>query len=270
MTAVHTQSLFIQGIVIKRSALGENDQIFTLYSHELGKIKAAARGSLKPKSPFRGILEPFHQIQAEIVHSNRSSLYRLQSAEVIGRPSAFMGNLTALHTAYLILECLDRYCEPENPNSALYQETIFVLGRINRDPEHAGYWVRCFCFRFFALSGYAMEWFRCTRCGLERAPERSAYCLAEAGGVICSRCTGSDESRSDWIVESDVLGLAAAAADGNPVPVENLSIERIRMFEQRTDRLIRDIFGHYLDGVPRTLLMLEDISKPPPELPAGS
>ncbi len=257
MTAVQIHSVSVQGIVLRRSPLGENDQIFTIYTHQLGKIRAAARGSTKPKSSLRGILELFHQIQADLIHTNKSSLYRFETAEVIGRPAGFLRHLTALHSAYLILECLDRYCEPENANPELYQEVISVLSRINQLPDHAGYFVRCFCFRFFMLSGYAIRWSTCVRCERSRPPDRSAYCIPEAGGVVCSNCASSDDARKEWIVEADVLKLAAAAADGHPVPTDQFDPDMEKLFDKRSDRLIREIFAHYLDGVPKTLMMLE-------------
>ncbi|MBN1878767.1 DNA repair protein RecO [bacterium] len=260
---MHTQAVSVQGLVLRRSPLGESDQIFTLFTYELGKIKAAARGSLKPKNPLRGILEPFHQVQAHLVHSDRSSLYRFQSAEVIGRPSTFLNHLTALHTAYLVLECLDRYCEPENANPELYEATIAALGQVNREPDRAGYFIRCFCFRFFTLSGYAMDWHHCARCNRQRPPDRSAFCLPAAGGVVCSSCASPDEARKEWIVESDVLALASRAAAGESIRSETVDQQTESIFERRSDRLIREIFSHYLDGIPRSLLMMEKLETSP-------
>ena len=94
----------IRGIVLRRSPLGEADQIITLFSDQLGKIRASARGSLRPKSVWRGRFEPFNQVEAEIFRSSKSSLYRFNYADVIHRPKTLVGRLTALNTAFLILE----------------------------------------------------------------------------------------------------------------------------------------------------------------------
>src|SRR4030042_4942105 len=54
-----------EGIVLKRSRFREADSIVTLYTPRYGKIRAVAKGALRPKSKLRGHVEPliYSQIQ---------------------------------------------------------------------------------------------------------------------------------------------------------------------------------------------------------------
>ena len=48
----------INGVVLKKRSIGENDAIVTLLTEELGIIEAAARGVKRPKSKLNGALQP--------------------------------------------------------------------------------------------------------------------------------------------------------------------------------------------------------------------
>lgn len=257
MPGVHTRTETIRGLVLRRSPLGEYDQIITVYTRQLGKIRAIARGSLRTRSIWQGKFEPFHQIEAGIFRSGKSSLYRFGHAEVIGRPKGFLGHLTALNTAYLLLECLDAYCESEYPNRDLYRESVAALARINRNADFAAYFMLCFCFRFFVLSGYGMTLSHCARCGRERAVTKSAFCIPAAGGVLCSECATGEQKIKEWIVQPDVLQLAWLAAAGKPVRPDTLDEAIVNKYCVTSLRLVREMFSHHLDGVPKTLKMIE-------------
>jgi DNA repair protein RecO (recombination protein O) len=259
MSAVRARLEKIHGIVLKRSPLGESDQIISLYTLEFGKIRAVASGSLRIKSKWCGKFEPFYQVNAEILHSDKSTLYRFSHADVGGRPAVLLANLTALHAAYVILECLDKYCEQNSSNPDLYRESLLVLGRMNKYPEHAGYYTRCFCLRFFALSGYALSISNCSFCNRERPVNRSAYCFPSGGGVICSNCATDDQKKPEWNIPSAVLNLAFAATNGKPEDPRVLDQALIKRFNTFTIRLLREMFSYYMEAVPGTLRLMESV-----------
>ncbi|MGB3975987.1 MAG: DNA repair protein RecO [bacterium] len=255
MSTAPTKIIGIHGLVLRRSPLGETDQIITVYTEQLGKIRVTARGSLRAKSAWRGRFEPFHQIEAEIFRSSKSSLFRFNHADVITRPKVLLGHLTALNAAFLILECLDRYCEPENPNLDLYATATAALDKIDRNPGNAVYFSLCFCFRFFVLSGYGINWSHCANCNRERAFNKSAYCIPADGGVICTNCAGADQKQKEWIVSADILWIVESAAAGKIIKPDE--IKDMKKFSSTALRLVREIFAHHLDTIPKTLKILE-------------
>src|SRR5687768_9809563 len=52
-----------EAIVLRRTDFGEADRLLTLFSRELGKIKAIAKGARKPQSRKTGHVELFMRTQ---------------------------------------------------------------------------------------------------------------------------------------------------------------------------------------------------------------
>ncbi|MGH9448423.1 MAG: recombination protein O N-terminal domain-containing protein, partial [Terriglobia bacterium] len=52
-----------EAIVLRTYRLGEADKIVSLFSRQLGRVRAAAAGAQRPKSRFGGLLEPLTYIQ---------------------------------------------------------------------------------------------------------------------------------------------------------------------------------------------------------------
>ena len=70
-----------QGIILKAINYGDYDQILTVLSRDLGKIKVMARGVRRPKSKIRGGCQIFSFVQMELYQGNQ--MYRLiQSASL--------------------------------------------------------------------------------------------------------------------------------------------------------------------------------------------
>ncbi|MCD4653322.1 DNA repair protein RecO [bacterium] len=246
----------MEGIVLRRIPLGETDQIYTIFTPEYGRIRASARGALRPKNKWRGVLEPFHQIEAELYMSSRSNLHRFSRAEVLSRPSGFLKHLTALYTAYVVLECLERFTPDETPNQDIYYEVLRTFGYINRKPDEAGFAVRCFCLRFFSLSGFGIEWNQCVRCRRQRPVDRSAYCIPAEGGIVCKSCIETNLAQPERIIHGSTIKFAVAAADG--VDVENVETITgdVQMFNTEIQRMIQETFAHHLGEIPKSMAMM--------------
>ena len=52
-------------LVLRRIPLGEKDKIITLFSRELGKLRAVAKGARKPTSKLSGATEPLLLLRAD-------------------------------------------------------------------------------------------------------------------------------------------------------------------------------------------------------------
>ena len=178
------------GIVLKRLLVEEKGQIYSVYSRESGRIKASARGALKPKNRWRGVLEPFNRIRAVIHPSRTGRLHRLNEADFPTRPSWILKDLTALHAAYVVLECYERFTPEEYPHQEIYSLLLKSLGAVDRVPDLAGFSVRIFCIEFFTMNGFALEWNRCVRCGKERPADKSAFFVASEGELSVVDASG--------------------------------------------------------------------------------
>lgn len=70
-------------VVIKLADHGESDKIVTFYCPILGKLTGIAKGAKKSKKRFLNKLELFSQLEIEYTPNRRSSLVRIDHAELI-------------------------------------------------------------------------------------------------------------------------------------------------------------------------------------------
>jgi len=72
-----------EAVVIHTIKLGEADKIVTLFTKELGKIKAVAKGARRIKSRFGSSFEPFTQINTTLFEKGNYNLLRIRQADII-------------------------------------------------------------------------------------------------------------------------------------------------------------------------------------------
>ena len=67
--------LTIPGLVLRRADYSDYDRMVTLFSPEMGRVDAIARGCRRPKSPLVNAVEPFTSGEFQLYqHRERFSL----------------------------------------------------------------------------------------------------------------------------------------------------------------------------------------------------
>ncbi|MBN1296349.1 DNA repair protein RecO [bacterium] len=250
-------TMTVEGMVLRRFPVGETDQIYSVITRELGRIRASARGALRPRNPWRGVLEPFYRIQAELFLAPGSALHRFQHARIIGRPPAWIQDLDALQAAYVVIEILDRFTPESVPQAELFDAAMQAFGGIDEAPAVALPIVLCFCLRFLTLAGFAVQWNQCTACSKSRPDRRSAYFSAGTGGILCSECAARDGSLQTHVLTGSVVEMARAAGEARPLPCDGNRLADQDDFTRQIMRVIKEMFGHHLGDVPRALSMIQ-------------
>lgn len=246
----------IEGIVLRRFPVGENDLIYSVFTRQSGRIRSSARGALKAKNRWRGVLEPFNCITADISAASGGSLHRFMDASVHYRPKHFLENLSALHAAYVVLECLDKYTADDSQNMPIYDLSLETFRLMDDNPDLAPLFVRVFCLLFLTWSGFGFQWQQCIRCGKDRPRERSAYCLPEDGGVICGSCISSDKAQKERIVSRSSLNLAMALIAGEAVDMLQLAPDVVQRFNSDMNPIISGMFAYHLGDLPKSLSLV--------------
>lgn len=124
-----------EGLLLRRHNLGEADRILTIFSPDLGKIRAVAKGVRRGKSKLAGHLEPFVVTKLQIAKGRNLDIitsaqgqyhYRLASAE-----------LERLALAHLLLEICDRVLTEQEPHGQAYSLLNECLAALESgvDPE---------------------------------------------------------------------------------------------------------------------------------------
>lgn len=118
-----------QGIILARSASGEADKVFYIYSRQHGKLIAIAKGSRKIKSKLAGHLEP--AMLSDLLIARGKKMDRLAGADLIKSRVSLRESLPSLSLACYFLELTDSLCQPEEPELRIFEHLNLVLDEID-------------------------------------------------------------------------------------------------------------------------------------------
>jgi len=107
-----------RALVVKVVHYGEADVIVTLFTEELGKVAALARGARKSRRRFAAALEPMHTIKVTLDERPGAELFGLCDAGVVRPRAHLLGDLDRMNAAGQALRWVragspSRTAEPE-------------------------------------------------------------------------------------------------------------------------------------------------------------
>ncbi len=178
------RSLRVEGIILRHREWGEADRLLTIYTRELGKIPAIAKGVRKPRSRKGGHLEPF--MRSSLLVARGRTFYILTQAEAIDNYPNLREDLTLLSMASYLVELLDRFIYDEEENRALYRLLRDSLNRLNRGDD-ADLVSRYYEIRLLDQVGFRPQLFRCADCEQTIQPQ-DQFLSPQQGGALCPSC----------------------------------------------------------------------------------
>lgn len=178
------RSLRVEGIVLQHSDWGETDRLLTIFSRELGKVRAIAKGVRKPRSRKAGHLEPFTRVNLLLARGR--DLFILTQADAIDLYPAIKDDLVLMGYAAYTIELLASFTYEQEENQSLYRLVINTLFRLDRG-DNPNLVIHYYEIRLLDLVGYRPHLFNCARCESEIQAEDQFFSAAQ-GGVLCPRC----------------------------------------------------------------------------------
>jgi DNA repair protein RecO (recombination protein O) len=182
------RSIRAEAIVLRHTDWGEADRLLTLFTRELGKVKAIAKGVRKPRSRKAGHLEPF--TRSNLLLARGRDLFILTQAEAIDVHSLLREDLILLGYASYVVELLDRSTYEEGEHRALYNLLNRTLARLSRG-DHPDLATRYYEVRLLDLVGFRPQLLTCAQCESE-IQEQDQFFSAQKGGVLCPACGRRD------------------------------------------------------------------------------
>ncbi len=114
------KSTTVEGIVIKRSNLGEADRLITLFTKTSGKMTVVARGVRKLSSKRAGSLELFNLIKAQIIQG-KGELGTLAEVQSINTFPIWRKHLGRVTLAYQMCEAVDKLTPDHQPHPQVFE-----------------------------------------------------------------------------------------------------------------------------------------------------
>jgi DNA repair protein RecO (recombination protein O) len=179
-----SRSQRVEAIVLKHFDLGEADRLLVLFTREMGKIRAVAKGARKMRSRKAGHLEPFTRVALQLAKGR--DLWIVTQAEMQDAYQGLREDLVRTAYAAYVVELLDRFTYEEGENTAIYRLLSQTLQRVAQEQD-VFLVVRYYEMRILDLLGFRPDLFHCVECQREIQPEDQFFSALQ-GGVICPRC----------------------------------------------------------------------------------
>jgi DNA repair protein RecO (recombination protein O) len=194
-----------EAIVLRTYRLGEADKIASLFTRHLGRLRAVARGALRPKSRYGGTLEPLSYVRLWIFERENRDLLHLNSVEIIESFFSMQKDYRVQLAAQFLAEVGERLLPEREANERVFRLFLAVLralkqsGEVNRPLLYFDYWM-------VRLGGFLPDFDACAGCG-RALGEGGGYYSRGSEGLFCRDCRPPDSSN----VSTASLSMAQAA-----------------------------------------------------------
>jgi DNA repair protein RecO (recombination protein O) len=220
--------------VLRHSDWGEADRLLWMYTLELGKIRAVAKGARKIRSRKAGHLEPF--TRASLLLAKGRDILLITQAETLDAFLLLREDLAGITYASYVAELLDRFTYEEGENKALYRLLVDTLTRLSNEKDR-DLVTRFYELRLLDLVGFRPELFRCLGCGAD-IQAQDQYFSAQEGGILCPRCGAG--ARAAQPISTDALRYM------RHFQRSNFSEAKRARIKHEIHRELENILQHYL------------------------
>lgn len=180
-----------QSLILQSFPYSETSKILRLFTREMGLRSVIAKGALRPRSRFGGVLEPFTGGNAHFYLREGRDLHTLNAFDLLRSRQVLGRDLTGFAGASLVAELVLRFAT-EEPHEALYDAVDEALDGIaaaqGEGRERASL---AAAWHAVALLGFAPQTEICVACGRSLDPDEPVRFDAEGGGATCRECRRS-------------------------------------------------------------------------------
>lgn len=215
-------------IVLRQRRLGEADKIITLFTPNLGKIDAVAKGVRRTRSKVAGHVEPLTYTAFMLARGRELDI--ITQAQLIEAFSGLREDLERTSRGLYAAELVDRFTPERQENFQVFRLLLETLRRLTTE-ERLDITLRYFEMRLLGYLGYQPQTKECVLCSGTLTPVVNGW-SAEAGGVLCPECARKAPMSRSLTVNALKLmrllqrGDVAAVAKVHTAPSLEAELER--------------------------------------------
>jgi DNA repair protein RecO (recombination protein O) len=231
----------VRGFVLNSFSYAEADKIVQLYTLQLGRVKAIAKGARKPKSKLSSAIDLFTESGFSLHKKPSADLYLLSQAKVIKGYSELKKDLRTITALQVLADLLIQSLHDTEPHPEIYsllKETLSALGERSGNGELV---LVAFALKFLDLLGHPIELETCAECGTSLG-RKKAFLIPHRGGALCESCCPSGPAR---------LKVAPAGLEVLK-KLRSLPMERVHVLKLKA-AFAREIFLTALEYSERTI-----------------
>ncbi len=241
-------------IVVRTVDFSETSLVLTLFTRELGKLGALAKGGRRLKGPFDSALDLLALCRIVFLHKSSESLDLLTEAKLLRRFRPPGHNLGPLYAGYYMAELLRELTDEDDPHPELFDLADGTLASLSEGEPPARLVAR-FELGALRLLGHAPSLVECVECG-KPVPRggRVAFGLSD-GGVLCPKHRAG--KRHVAAVTPGTLETMKQFADLGNHAWRHLTLDARTLGEIRG--VLNQYFAHLMGKRPRMHAYLGDL-----------
>lgn len=238
-----------KGVVIRAINLREADRILEIYSDDLGKIRAVARGVRKIQSKLAGHLEPFTYVDLMLARG-RGDLPTITGAKAIAHYAGLRSDVDRVASAAYLAELVSRL-NPDEQTSQRFPVLLrdaFQALDTGHDPAQV---VAYYEWNAVTAAGWQPELGHCVNCYQKLYPQGLRFSLA-AGGILCKNCEQLDREATS--VSPEAVKLLRCYSTMTFDEAEGVLVGKA--VRKETNQLVDTIVTHTLERAPKSKAFL--------------
>lgn len=176
--------LSTEGIILRKTDLGEADRIVTLLTPDHGKIDAIAKGARRLKSQFCGRLELLSRIQ--IIGFQGRDLVTLNEARLLD-PFPQETDLARHRVLFMVAETTHKLVQTHQHIEGAYPLLRETLEELSKTEKYDSV-LYAHLIRLLTLTGFLPKWNQCALCGTALKAEHPIFIRPIDAHAVCGDC----------------------------------------------------------------------------------
>ncbi len=184
------EEIKVKGIVVKATDFKDSDKLVTIFSAELGLIKARARGVKKDKAKLAFAVQPFAFV--EFILTERNGFYTVINATSVDQ---FFDVTLDFDNYIFMMACLEVVEKTVKENDVQQELFLLLLNSLKQvcyDKTPANLVFVKFMLNSLKILGFAVELEHCSLCG-ENLPEKLHAFSFDYNGFVCAKCSNKND-----------------------------------------------------------------------------
>lgn len=235
------KSANFDALVIKSVNFSDSDKIFTLFTKDLGKISAKAKGIRKINSKRMSTLDTLNLIRVGLY--GEGEIRTITETRLLFSFSNLKSDLSKLRTSYYFLELINRLIY-ETEDNRVYELLLKCLKRLDEKDFNDTRVENFFEMSFLDILGYELTFDKCSRCKITDFIKLKYSFNFEDGGLVCENCQFSENFYTYNDINT-ILYLKGYSKD-----TQNLNFYKI-------DSVLKFYINSLLSDTPKTLKFLK-------------
>jgi DNA repair protein RecO (recombination protein O) len=249
-----------EAVILRQRRLGEADRVLTLYTPQLGKLDAVAKGVRKQTSRKAGHLEPLTWASLLLAHGQNLDI--VTQSETVESFLPLRVDLDRLARGMYVAELVDRFSEQRVENFAVFRLLAETLQRLCATQSALDLPVRFFELHLLSAMGYRPQLDRCVACAGALQPITNAF-SAGLGGVICADCR--EEHPASWRLSVNALKVLRLLQRGD---YEAAAALRLNVdLQAEMEQILRGYIRYVLEASPRSAAFVDALRRGSMPLP---